>query len=404
MKKLTALFASFVLAAVLFVLPSQAADIGEIDKPYMIQYVVRSDGKNERVTISCAVTDDFAALSGDEQVLAQNGLNYAYGFMQLDYRIDGGEWQYTSEWDTNPSASFYGSAMNIGETVKTLDLLYLVNDTAVKEAGELVKVSDDGSRSFDLENHSLEVRLRAVVNCVAGAESFYDFSDWTEAIRIERDVASPEIPMDFEAPIVSDERVEHMADTDMPYITFRVKTPESIKEAQTIHATHGNSGIALVAYIDIGEGWQQVSLSSSGSFFSNETKHIYLDGAVFDDEKPAKIKLCYMTYDKNNNQIFSEESQIIKLILPRWKEGKGILPAKCTTCGICTPLFGKACMFIVFGIAAAVIIVAAIIAKIQLDKARVRKAEAEEERQRKLEAERAAYNARKQQNKQKNRK
>ena len=110
-----------------------------------------------------------------------------------------------------------------------------------------------------------------------------------------------------------------------------------------------------------------------------------------------------MINDKNENPIYSEESETLKVVAPRWEEGKGVLHAKCTTCGICKPVFGK-CAFIVFGIVAAVLVVAAIIAKIQLDKVRAKKAEAEAERQRKIEADKQKYNELKKAKKEKNKK
>ncbi len=405
MKKITAFFMCLVLSAALFVVQSQAAEgLDKIDMPYSIQYSVGGDGTSERITIGCAFTNDFAKLTADEATMKKHGMSYSYAFVQLDYRIDGGDWQYTKEWDTKPDASFYGSSLNVGETAKTLDLLYLTNETAVKAAGDLVIKTEDGKKVFDLENHSIEFRLRSVLGGTVEVGNFIIHSDWTEPVSVKRDAKKPEIPKEFEAPAVSDIRVEYLEEDDMPYISFDVTTPESIKQAQTVYTAHLGSGIILLGYVDVGNGWQQTTISSTGGYFSNESKNIYLNATDLDDENLVKVKLRYTTYDENENQLFSEETEEFKVTTPRWVEGKGLRPAKCATCGICTPIFGSVCLFIFFGIAAAVIIVAAIIAKMQIDKARVRKAEAEEERQRKLEAERAAYNAAKQAKKQKNKK
>ncbi len=405
MKRTASIFICLVLTFLLFAIPSQASEgLDKIDAPYMVEYTVRDDGKSERVVIACALTDEFASLTGDRATMVKHGISSAYSYIQLDYRVDGGEWQYSKEWDNNPEASFYGSALNVGETVKTLDLLYLNNDTAVKNAGALAVKTEDGKNAFDFENHSLEFRLRAVLAGAVEAGNFIMLSDWTEPVAVKRDATSPEIPREFETPEISDVRVEYVEGTDMPYISFKAAVPESIKQAQIIYTTHGNSGMILRAYVDLGGGFEQATISSTGGYFSNEEKKIYFNATDFDDEKLVKVKFCYFCYDEKDNPLTSEETEHFKVITPRWVEGKGLLPAKCTTCGICTPIGGKLCMFIFFGIAAAVIIVAAIVAKMQIDKARVRKAEAEEERQRKLEAERAAYNAKKQQNKQKNKK
>lgn len=405
MKRTASFFLCLVTAILLFALPAQAAEgLDKIDVPYMVEYTVRDDGKAERVVIACALTDEFASLTGDKATMVKHGISSAYSYIQVDYRIDGGEWHHTKEWDSNPEAAFYGSSMNVGETVKTLDLLYLTNDRAMNDAGELAVKTQDGKKVFDLENHSLEFRVRAVLAGAVEAGNFIMLSDWTEPVSVKRGAQTPEIPVEFEAPEISDVRVEYVDGTDMPYIAFNAAVPESVKQAQVIYSTHGNSGMILRAYVDSGSGFSQATLSSTGGYFSNEEKKIYFNAADFDDEKLVKVKFCYFCYDENDNQLFSDETEVFKVITPRWTEDKGLLPAKCTTCGICTPVGGKVCMFIFFGIAAAVIIVAAVVTKMQVDKARVRKAEAEEERQRKLEAERAAYNAKKQQNKQKNKK
>lgn len=391
----------FALAA--FALPAMAANtVAEVDAPYGVQYKVNGDGTSERITISCMLTDKLAELTGDPQVLESYGITYAFGYIQLDYRIDGGAWQYTKEWDTAPDSSFYGAALNRGETVKTLDLLYLTNETAMEACGDLAIRTEDGKKLFDLENHSLEFRLRVSYG-YTNIDNYVVNSKWTEPIKVERDVKAEKLPTEFEAPIVSDLKVEFLEEDQMPYLTFKIKTPESIKKAQTLYSTQILTGFSLQCFADTGDGYEQVSLNTGSSFYSNETKSIYLSGSEFDDEKRVKVKLKYMIYDADENVLYSQETEPMTVVTPRWEEGKGILHAKCTTCGVCRPIFGV-CMFIVFGIAAVVIVVAAVIIKMQVDKAKRRKEEQEAERRRKIEEEKAAYNALKQAKKEKNKK
>lgn len=397
MKKFSALIITFILMLCLC-FPCFAAfgTIEHVDAPYSIKYSVYNDGNNERVIVSCLLTDELARLTANPG----NGITQAYGYIQADYRIDGGEWQYTTDWDTQPDICDYGISISSGATVTSFDIMYLTNQTAVDNAGVLVKTLESGERVFDLENHSLEIRLRASVGYISTG-SYITHSDWTEVIKIERKDA-PELPTEFEAPEISNLQV-HYTDEEAPYFTFDVKTPESMKEAQSMYLAYVPSGFQLKCYVDYGDGWTDTSMSSSGGFFSNETKTVRFTSSTFDDEKTFKFKLSYLIYDSDDNAIYSEESEVLKDVAPRWKEGKGVMHAKCTTCGICKPIFGK-CMFIVFGIVAVVLVVAAIIAKIQLDKVRAKKAEAEAERQRKIEEDKAAYNARKQANKEKNKK
>ena len=324
----------------------------------------------------------------------------AYGYIQADYRIDGGDWHYTAEWDSQPDICDYGVNFSSGGTVVSFDVLYLTNQKAVDNAGELVTKLENGSKGFDLDGHTLEIRLRASVAYISSG-NYITHSDWTDVIKVERKPA-PELPVEFEAPEISNLEV-HYSDEEMPYFTFDVKTPESMKEAQSAYLTYVPSGFQLKCLVDYGEGWTDTSMSSMGGFFSNEEKTVRFDADKFDDEKTFKFKLAYLIYDKNDNAIYSDESEILKAVAPRWVEGKGVLKARCTTCGVCTTVFGK-CAFIVFGILAVILVVAAVVAKIQLDKVKAKKAEAEEERQRKIEEDKKKYNELKQAKKEKNKK
>lgn len=397
MKKIVSFFICLMVAVITAVPCFALGTIESVDAPYGVKYAVHNDGDNERISVSCMLTDEFARLTAYPDA----GINYSVGFIQLDYRIDGGEWQYISSWDTDPEASDYGTVLDCGDTVRLLDMMYLVNQTSVEDAGVLVKTLDDGSKVFDLENHSLEVRLRSGV-AYRSTGSYITVSEWTQTVKIERKAQQEELPTEFEAPGLSNLQVLY-SDNEMPYLSFDVKTPESIKLAQSKYQAYEANSFQLKCFVDYGEGWKDVSMSSSGGYLSSENKKVYLNEAVFDDEKTVKLMLQYLIYGEGDVPLYSEESETLKVTVPRWEEGKGLLHARCTTCGICKPIFGV-CMFVVFGIAAAVIVVAAVIIKIRIDKLRLRQAEQEEERQRRIQAEKAAYNAKKQANKEKSKK
>lgn len=388
-----------IIAAVILTVAFPCLAFGTVERveaPYSIKYSVYNDGNNERVIVSCLLSDELAQLTAKPD----NGITHAYGYIQADYRIDGGDWHYTQEWDTKPEVCDYGISLNSGATVASFDLLYLTNQTAVDNAGALVKIREDGCKVFDLDNHTLEIRLRATLAYVSTG-NYITHSDWTQVIKVERRDA-PELPVKFEAPQISNLQV-HYTDEETPYFTFDVKTPESMKEAQAAYFAYVPAGFQLKCYVDYGDGWMEASMTSMGGYFSNEEKTVRFESETFDDEKTFKFKLSYLVYGKNDTPLYSEESEVLKVVAPRWEEGKGALQAKCTTCGICKPVFGK-CAFIVFGIMAVVLVVAAIIAKIQLDKVRAKKAEAEAERQRKIEADKLKYDELKKAKKEKNKK
>ena len=397
MKKiLCAVFSLLIVASAAFV--SFAKPIESVTVPHDIHYYVHNDGTNERVTITCVLDDEIASLTSTPG----EGISYASAYVQVDYRIDGGSWHCNADWDKDPAATPYVGTVAKGGATAVVDLFYLTNQTAVEDAGDLVKVSEDGKKTFDFENHTLEIRLRTALYYVSTASDVVS-SDWTQVIKVERKQKKPELPVNFDAPQVSGLKVLYQTDTQMPYLSFEVKTPENVKQAQAMYQAYGPASFQLKCYVDYGEGWVETALSSTGGFLSNETKFVYLDSSVFSDEKQVKVKLQYLIYAADNTPLTSAESEVLKTVVPRWAEDEGVLPARCTTCGMCKPVFGV-CLFVVLGIALAALVIVAIIVKMQLDKAAIRKAEAEAERQKKIEAEKAAYNAAKQAKKQKNKK
>lgn len=402
-KKFFALFLALAVVAVSAVTANAVMELTQIDAPYGIMYKVYDDGVSERVSVSCLFTDEYAALTGltNEESMVKYGIMNVSAYVQIDYRIDGSEWQADSAWDTTFDAARYGGSIPAGDTVRTFDLLYLVNDSDAKIAGELAVEDKDGKRVFDLDNHTLEFRMRSVLS-YSDVQSQIIVSEWSEAVKVERNKDFGKAPEKLEAPNLYNAQIAY-DEKEMPYLTFDIKTPESIKKAEAWLSTQVPTYISLLVEIDKGTGaWESANLSGTVGPYVNETKNIYLNIADLADASHMRVRVRYVAYLADAT-IYSDYSEVMEYSVPRWEEGKGVLHAKCQVCGMCKPIFGQ-CVFVVGGIALVAVVIAAVPVKMYVDKKKAKKAAEEEEKQRKLKEEREAYNKAKQNKKNKNKK
>lgn len=402
-KKYLALILALVMISVSAITANATVELTEIDAPYGIQYSIYNDGVAERISISCLFTDDYAAMSGmsNEESQQKYGFINASTYVQIDYRIDGGDWQSNPDWGTIPTSAVYGGNVPAGDTVRTFDLLYLINETDIKNAGALAIKDDKGKTVFDLDNHTLEFRMRTTMTYTDRITQVVP-SEWSDIIKVERDHDAGKAPEELEAPKIYNAQVAYM-DDDMPYLAFDLKTPESIKEAEAWLSTQEPTYVTLLIELDRGDGaWESVNLSVSEGHYVNETKAIYLSASDLEDVSEMKIRTRYVAYLKDKT-LYSDYSDVLEYSVPRWVEGKGIMHAKCKVCGICHPIFGQ-CMFVIGGILLLVAVIAAVPVKMKVDRINAKKAAEEEEKQRKLEEERKAYDKAKKDKKNKNKK
>lgn len=403
-KKLCALFLVLVIAVASAMTASAVIEMPKIDAPYGIVYKVYDDTVAERVSISCCFTDEYTAFSSmpNEESQQKYGFINASTYVQIDYRIDGGEWQADEVWETTPNAAQYGGNVPTGDTVRTFDLLYLINDSDIQNAGALAIKDEKGRNVYDLDNHTLEFRMRTAMiytNRITQVAT----SEWSEIIKVERNKDFGKAPDKLDAPIVYNPKVAYFDGTQMPYLTFDVRTPESIKKAEAWLSTQEPTFIEMAVEIDKGNGsWEETSFSSTSGHYVNETKAVSLLPLDVADAVDMKIRVRYRAYLKEET-LLSEYSEEMQFAVPRWEEGKGVLHAKCQVCGICKPVFGL-CVFVVGGIALLVAVVAAVPIKMYVDTGKVKKAAEEKERQRKIKEEREAYDKSKQDKKNKNKK
>lgn len=402
-KKYLALILALVVISMSAITANATVELTEIDAPYGIVYRVYDDTVAERISISCMFTDEYAAMTGmsNEESQQKYGFINMSTYVQIDYRIDGGEWHYDTIWETTPNAAHYGGNVPAGDTVRTFDLLYLINEVDIKNAGALAKKDKEGRNVFDLDNHTLEFRIRTTMTFTDRVAQVIT-SEWSDTIKVERNKDFGEAPTELEAPKIYDAQIAYH-ENEMPYLAFDIKTPESIKEAEAWLSTQEPTYVTLLVEIDRGDGaWESANLSVSSSHYANETKAVYLNAVDVEDVSEMRIRARYVAYLKDKT-LYSDYSDVLEYSVPRWVEGKGIMHAKCKVCGICYPIFGQ-CMFVIGGILLLVAIIAAVPVKMKVDRVNAKKAAEEEERQRKLEEERKAYDRAKKEKKNKNKK
>ena len=412
MKRITALLLALavIAASALTFSASAAIKLDQLETPTGIRYKVYDDGYCERVNVSCVFSDRFTNLTlySEEERKEKYEMERIDPYLQLDYRIDGGDWQYSSLWDSNVGVPRFCQALLAGDCVRTIELFYLNSIENRELAGSLCKRDSkktaDGSDRyvFDFENHALYFRVRLAMNYYVGKESRIITSEWSEVVTVRRDVDFGKAPTELEKPILRDAQVKYDQDTEMPYLAVRFDTPESIKTAEAWLTTQKQSQLAADALLKIGAEERDVTLSTQIGYASDEEKYIYLDPSDVDDAHTMTLKVRYLAYI-DDDPLYSPYSDEVRFDVPRWTEETGVTHPKCKVCGFCRPIFGV-CLFIWLGILLVVGLIGGILLKMKLDKIAVQKAQAEEERQKKIAAEQEARRKLKEEKKQKNKK
>lgn len=412
MKRMTAWLLTLAILAVNAFAFTASAEIrlDQLDVPQNVMFRVYDDGYCERVNVGCQFTDRFTnfTLYSEEERVEKYGMEQIRPFLQLDYRIDSGSWQYNSLWDSDPSVPRFCRALYAGDCVRSLELFYL-NDAANRElAGSLCRLDSkkaaDGSDRyvFDFDNHSLYFRVRLAVNYHVGKDSRIITSEWSDVFTVRRDADFGKAPDELEQPILRDAQVKFDETTEMPYLSLRFDTPETVKKAEVWLTTQMQSQIAADAVLRVNGEEKNVTLSTQIGYASDEEKIIMLDASDCDDARTMKLKIRYQAYI-NDRQLNSPYSDEVSFEVPRWTEQTGVTHPKCKVCGFCHPIFGL-CLFIWLGILLVAGLVIGVLLKMKLDKIAAQKALAEEERRKKIAQEQEARRKLKEEKKQRNKK
>ncbi|MCR4771751.1 MAG: S-layer homology domain-containing protein [Oscillospiraceae bacterium] len=182
--------------------------------------------------------------------LGVNGYNVR---LQVDARIDGGAWQYNSDWDDFGFGKIEGTARGCFEAGRYVDIakgyesfqLSTVSKGSSDDGKELGFLNDilipfanergDTQYHYDLANHSLGVRCRLVMyyDDLEGGERHLIFSDWGPETSIGKNGNQKDLdaPAGIEAPTLSGFTLS-VKDGRDPEAEFFITIPQSVYEGE----------------------------------------------------------------------------------------------------------------------------------------------------------------------------
>lgn len=202
---------------------------GKANVPTDIYYQIGKDdsGRAENVYVWLTQPDDIIDMFAEWSYLGRDEFEKTYGctiekcFLQIDCKVDDGDWHYVSEWDKDeyPQANQPYDLMirqkivaseeqkTYRESCALIDPYYGQDD---ENAGYLKSVvcSKGDKWYLDLDNHSLTLRMRYFIlytNWNSNEDSML-LSDWSEAITIGQNATQKELvyPEIIEAPVISE--------------------------------------------------------------------------------------------------------------------------------------------------------------------------------------------------------
>ncbi|MBQ9110426.1 MAG: hypothetical protein IJY06_03530 [Oscillospiraceae bacterium] len=261
------------------------------------------------------VYDFRIAWQDDGAMCEAYGLEYMSLVMQIDYRIDDGEWQYDAAWDEE----IYGCDFVNGICWPSAGNWLCDNDTVLGGGDEnmtdyenikdaLVWVYNDyygyDHPNFDDENHTVTFRARYMLQ-YTDAETYETqafFSDWSEEQSIGKDSNQGELtaPTALPAPQISNLQVL-TEEAGNYYMTFELFYPIEMAYADYYYYNmnswffdwQGTVGV-LYAEININNtGWQEVAVIN-GQWCTGGTRVIDsedTDGIPFTDYDYIQLRV-----------------------------------------------------------------------------------------------------------------
>lgn len=219
MKKSLVIIMSIIMLAATFLLPAFAADIapefsgkffpnGKIGTITDVYYQMMKDDNGDVYSIYMWLTqpEDIIAMFTEQlNVNDEEAWKNTYKSnidecrIQLDCKVDDGDWHYCAEWDVGeypqPDQP-YDLALRQSVPVEDGSKTFKAS-TAVLDAGyagddgagylkPIVKTTGD-NLAFDLENHSLTLRARYILKYYNDEDASFLLSDWSDEVKIGKD-------------------------------------------------------------------------------------------------------------------------------------------------------------------------------------------------------------------------
>jgi len=322
------------------------------------------------------------------------GCNVDYVNLQVDVKIDGGNYHHQPSWDENeyqdnlPNYLLCKHEINANSTAASYQEGTAVMDSRYsgEEKGfmkDILKTVTEDDNTFDiidLESHTATFRTRYIIHYRNDSGEKTIFSDWSNEVSIGKNGTQKnlEAPKKIVAPEISEFKYERGYTNDAGTRTtdwsLYVKYPQSILDAEMYYCVNGafEPIKAITEYRVNGGEWQETYWGNPEWLSTG-----YKGFSIEDTQESDKIEFRVHLSNNADENLQGEYSEILvaqngKIAGYEGNNDKSISDGaqidtdssnKCKVCGICPIQPLGICLFIWIAIIIVVIIVIVIIAK-----------------------------------------
>ncbi|MBQ2819615.1 MAG: dockerin type I repeat-containing protein [Clostridia bacterium] len=344
----------------------------ELPKPVAPDYFIYTDGDasegaHDDLRMYMVVDPEVIAVSSEwsentEAFYEKYGLWYFNIVMQYDVSLDGEtNWQYTPEWDTEYYNGGYADGYQYEgirtDMIEDFEFFWLVyhegqgSDTFKPYQPAIITDIyhdygyDREVYSFDTKNHSLYIRCRyymewePLVEYEEGngpGEKQIAVSDWSESAVFGKNSTQkiPDEPTSYEAPVISDLRIELQDDEEWYCIEFVQDTPDSVWEAYLYYMMNDYfEPLNLDSQVSVNGGeWIDAYVANSEWATKDGERTLVFDGS--DDLTPdTNVKLRVRFSGPHGYSAWSNVLEVNGVHAHEWGPAEIITPPTPTTVG-----------------------------------------------------------------------
>ncbi len=291
--------------------PAAASTLGAPEHFGACRYVV-----GDYFTFSAAAPDDLRELMDSSSGKAKFS---GYSRVQIDYKLDNGDWHYSSDWDSGTTPNYV-----------TLQFKENTNYMAGSRAG-LPTLFPNNKADFELfksdknyfKSHTISFRARFALQ-IDGSKD-YTFSDWSNIFVYSMDVKSDSDKLMSYAPTLQSAEVKKNSGGEPFIFVTTGRLPGSIQDMNAMTA---------------GSVWTEIWLKNENdkefkkvndSFFVNEyiqfNSRDYFDKSLSDYSQTAySVKIRYRVdlrsylQSGRSDTIYSPFSNIVSHNMPAWSD------------------------------------------------------------------------------------
>ncbi len=263
---------------------------------------------------------------------------------QIDWKLNNGDWHYTSDWDDLSEDYQYDSGIYAstgylsGYTTNDVSIFDLRNGdeglTALQKmlGNAMIKGSDESGyeNRLDLANNTFYFRVRLMVSYHVEEtnESVFILSPWSEVLTYGKGATALEKPTSLEKPTILNPVVGKNSDGS-PKILFTAITPKQVQDASNYIEAKDLDSIEVQNQINVNNtGW--VDAEAGVWWLASETRSFdvpktYDNGKeIIIDKAYIQIRTRYL-YEGGTNvgALQSEWSNIISINSPAWNNASG---------------------------------------------------------------------------------